>query len=296
MYGSLLGRFGSTSAIEWKGIQGKTSVANQQVDYDYVKTVGMKLVAGRDFSKQFPADTNRTQLILNESAVKLMQLKGNPIGQRIKLWRKPAEVVGVVKDFHYESLYKTVQPCFLRLSPEGSSIMVKLKAGNEQATLSQIKGLYESWNQGLAFDYQYLDQAYQKLYKTESKVATLSQIFAGIAVLISCLGLFGLAAFSAERRTKEIGIRKILGSSKWNIVLLLSRDFTRMVLAAIGLALPIGYFMAREWLNNFAYRIDLEWWYFALSGLLALVIAWITISLQTIRTANLNPVVSLRDE
>ena len=296
MYGSLLGRFGSTSSIEWKGIQGKTSVANQQVDYDYVKTVGMKLVAGRDFSKKFPADTNRTQLILNESAVKLMQLKGNPVGQRIKLWRKPAEVVGVVKDFHYESLYKTVQPCFLRLSPEGSSIMVKLKAGNEQATLSQIKSLYESWNQGLAFEYQYLDQAYQKLYKTESKVATLSQIFAGIAVLISCLGLFGLAAFSAERRTKEIGIRKVLGSTRWNIVLLLSRDFTRMVLTAIGLALPIGYFMAREWLNNFAYRIDLEWWYFAVSGLLALVIAWITISLQTIRTANLNPVVSLRDE
>ena len=296
MYGSLLGNFGSTSAIEWKGMQQKTSVANQQVGFDYLKTVGMKLVAGRDFSKKFPVDTGRTQLILNESAVKLMRLEGNPIGQKIRLWRRSGEIVGVVKDFHYESLYKAVQPCFLRLSPEGNTFMIKLKAGNEQATLAQIKNLYEEWNQGLTFEYQYLDQSYQKLYNAENKAATLSQIFAGIAILISCLGLFGLAAFSAERRTKEIGIRKVLGSSKWNIVLLLSRDFTKMVLAAIALALPVGYFLAREWLNNFAYRVDLEWWYFAASGVLALLIAWITISVQTIKTANLNPVESLRNE
>ncbi|OJJ16498.1 hypothetical protein BKI52_34910 [marine bacterium AO1-C] len=296
MYGSLLGNFGSTSAIEWKGMQQKTSVANQQVGFDYIKTVGMKLIAGRDFSKKYPVDAKRTQVILNESAVKLMRLKGNPVGQKIKLWRRPADVVGVVKDFHYESLYKAVQPCFLRLSPEGNTIMVKLKAGNEQTALNQIKNLYEEWNQGLTFEYQYLDQSYQKLYNAENKAATLSQVFAGIAILISCLGLFGLAAFSAERRTKEIGIRKVLGSSKWNIVLLLSRDFTKMVLAAISLALPIGYFMAREWLNNFAYRVDLEWWYFALSGVLALFVAWVTISVQTLKTANLNPIESLRDE
>ena len=296
MYGSLLGNFGSTSAIEWKGMQQKTSVANQQVGFDYLKTVGMKLVAGRDFSKKYPEDTISTQLILNESAVKLMRLEGNPIGQKIKLWRRPAEVVGVVKDFHYESLYKAVQPCFLRLSPEGNTLMVKLKAGSEQGTLSRIKKLYEDWNQGLTFEYQYLDQSYQKLYNAENKAAALSRIFAGIAILISCLGLFGLATFSAERRTKEIGIRKVLGSSKWNIVLLLSRDFTKMVLAAIALALPVGYFMAREWLNNFAYRVDLEWWYFAFSGILALIVAWVTISVQTIKTANLNPVDSLRNE
>ena len=154
---------------------------------------------------------------------------------------------------------------------------------------------YEQYNQGVPFDYQFLDQDYQKLYNAENRVAVLSRYFAGVAILISCLGLFGLAAFTAERRIKEIGIRKILGASAWGIVRLLSADFTRMVLAAIVIALPVSYLITQRWLEGFAYKIDLEWWFFAGAALAALLIAWLTVGMQTLKAATLNPAQCLRD-
>jgi putative ABC transport system permease protein len=203
----------------------------------------------------------------------------------------------VVKDFHFESLHEEVKPLFFRLSSENANrIMIKIAGGRERETIHQLSEFYQDYNPGFAFDYTFLDEEYQAQYVAEQRVAVLSRYFAGLAILISCLGLFGLAAFTAERRLKEIGIRKILGSSNFGIVRLLSADFTKMVLMAIVIALPISYFIAAKWLESFALRIDLAWWYFAGAGCLALLIAWFTVSLQTVKAANVNPTECLKDE
>ena len=174
--------------------------------------------------------------------------------------------------------------------------MARIEGGKEAETLERLNEFYKSYNPGFPLDYRFLDEDYQRQYVSEQRVSTLSRYFAGLAIVISCLGLFGLAAFTAQRRLKEIGIRKILGSSDFGIVRLLSGDFTRTVLTAIAIALPVSYFMARKWLDEFAYRIDLEWWYFAGSGVLALLIAWFTVGLQTIRAARVNPTQCIKDE
>ena len=174
--------------------------------------------------------------------------------------------------------------------------MVKIKPGTERATIDQIEKLYKEFHPKYPFEFTFMDNDYQALYEAESRVALLSKYFTVIAIIISCLGLFGLAAFTAERRTKEIGIRKILGSSEWRIVRLLSSDFTKMILVAIIIALPVSYLLAKNWLNDFAYRIDLEWWYFLSAGLVALLIALFTVGLQTVKAARINPVNNLRTE
>jgi ABC-type antimicrobial peptide transport system permease subunit len=205
-----------------------------------------------------------------------------PIGKKITLWEKfDYEIVGVVKDFHFQSLHEKVEPLFFRLRPSYSrNIMIKIKAGQEKETLANFKTFYEDYNTGFTFDYRFLDEQYAKLYASEQRVSTLSKYFAGITVLISCLGLFGLAAFTAERRTKEIGIRKALGSSALNIIYLLSSDFTKMVSVSILLALPLSYYLLQNWLEDFAYRIELEWWFFLGAGIMALLIAWLTVAVK----------------
>jgi ABC-type antimicrobial peptide transport system permease subunit len=185
---------------------------------------------------------------------------------------------------------------FILNSNDARIITAKIQAGRERETIERLQKFYEAYNPGYPFDYQFLDEDYQALYAAEQRVSILSKYFAGLAILISCLGLFGLAAFTAERRLKEIGIRKILGSSDFDIIRLLSSDFTKMVLIAIVIALPISYFMAKNWLEGFAYRIDLEWWFFISAGLVALLIAWFTVGLQTVKAARINPTECLKDE
>lgn len=293
MFGSILGGFGTTSAISWPGLQERTSVHNQEVGYDFVETLGMELKEGRSFSRDYGREKNK--LILNESAVSLMGFE-HPLGQKVKLWDQDWEVIGVLKNFHFESLYQEVKPCFLHHGTDGNTILVKIKAGQEENALAAIESQYQKYNPGLAFEFEFMDSAYQRVYESEKRVALLSQYFAGIAILISCLGLFGLAAFSTDRRIKEIGIRKILGAANWQIIYLMSRDFTRMVLAAIIIGTIFSYILAREWLDQFAYRIDLHWGYFAFAGILVLGIAWLTVGMQTWRAARSNPVHCLRDE
>ena len=185
----------------------------------------------------------------------------------------------------------------MRLAPEEyNKVMIKLEAGNETKTIERIQEFYKDFNPGYSFDYQFLDEEYQAQYVAEQRVASLSKYFAALAILISCLGLFGLAAFTAERRLKEIGIRKVLGSGAFRIVCLLSSDFNRIVITAIVIALPLSYFGVSLWLNNFAYRIPLEWWYFVGSGLIALLIAWLTVGMHAWKAARVNPVKCLRDE
>ena len=221
----------------------------------------------------------------------------DPIGQVIKLWGEDREIIGVAKNFHFDSFHEEVKPLFFFLAPGGTSmVMAKIEAGKEREAISELQQFHQMFNPGFSLNYRFLDEDYQALYAAEERVSTLSKYFAGIAILISCLGLFGLVAFTAERRLKEIGIRKILGSSVFDIVYLLSSDFTKMVLVAICIALPISFLIAYRWLQGFALSIDLEWWYFAGAGVTALLIAWLTVGFQTFKAARVNPVQCLKDE
>ncbi len=262
------------------------------VNYDFIETLGLELKEGRGFSRDF-AETN--EIVLNESAVKVMGISG-PIGKKAKLWGTDMTIVGVVQDFHFRSLHENVGPMFFHLSSYSNNIVVRINAGREKETLASLDQYYKQFNPGYVFDYKFLDEDYQALYLSEKRVAILSRYFAGVAIIISCLGLFGLATFTAERRRKEIGIRKILGSSVFLIIKMLSSEFTKMVVLAIFLALPISYLLASKWLSGFAYHITLQWWIFAGAGIIALILTWLTIGHQTLKTARINPVRFLRDE
>jgi ABC-type antimicrobial peptide transport system permease subunit len=236
------------------------------------------------------------KVIFNEAGIEAMGLK-DPIGKTIKLGPYECEIIGVVKNFHYESLHFNVGPLFFILAPPYTEkIIVKLEEGKVSETLARLQNFYVQYNPGFVFEYKFLDQDYQNQYASEQRVATLSKYFSGLAILISCLGLFGLAAFTAERRLKEIGIRKVLGSSELGIVYLLSTDFTKMVAAAVAIGLPVSYLLIRNWLDGFAFKIPLEWWYFLSAGVIALFIAWLTVGLQTIKAARMNPTKCLNNE
>jgi ABC-type antimicrobial peptide transport system permease subunit len=258
-----------------------------------IETLGIQITAGRAFSRKFGAEDSK--IIFNEAAIAAMGLE-DPVGKTVIQWEQEKEIIGVVKNFHFESLHERVKPCFIQLSPDGKNVMVKIATGREVETIDRLREFYRSYNLGLPFEFKFLDDEYQKVYESEIRIGVLAKYFAAIAIVISCLGLFGLAAFTAERRLKEIGIRKVSGSSTFGIVGLLSGDFTELVVAAIVLALPVSYFVARNWLDDFAYRIDLPPWYFLSAGSITLLIAWFTVGAQALKAATVNPVRCLRDE
>lgn len=198
--------------------------------------------------------------------------------------------------FNFESLYETIKPCFFQMFPIGSSIVVRIKAGTEKQTIAQIQKTYISFNKNLAFDYKFLDEEYQALYTSEDRVAVLSKYFAGVAILISCLGLFGLAAFTAQMRQKEIGIRKVVGASVSSVVIMLSKDFLKPVTLAAVIAFPVVWWIMNNWPNNFAYHIPISADIFLIAGLSIIFITLLTISFQSIKAAITNPVKSLRAE
>jgi hypothetical protein len=282
--------------VEWPGKdpEDRTEFERVTVDYGFIELMGIEIKEGRTFSKEH--GTDGANIIFNEAAIAYMDMK-DPIGKKIKLWGEDREIIGVVKNFNFESFHEEIKPLFFYLDPKNTAnIMVKIEKGREEEALANIQKFYSSFNPGFPLTYRFLDQDYQALYAAEQRVAALSKYFAGLAILISCLGLFGLAAFTTERRTKEIGIRKILGSTNGDIVYLLSGEFTKMVLAAIAVALPTSYFLADLWLKNFVFRIDLEWWFFAASGCAALLIAWLTVGVHTMKAAGINPAKCLRSE
>lgn len=294
---TLMGRNNNTSGLEWEGKNPEEEILfeNIRVNYDMIETLGVEMAEGRSFSREFSTDT--TKIIFNEAAIRVMNLE-NPIGKTIKLWDQyTLEIIGVVKDFHFQSLHAVVNPLFFVLNQKNTwNTMIRLEGGKEKETLEALSDFYTSYNPGFTFEYTFQDEAYARQYAAEQRVASLSGYFAVFAILISCLGLFGLAAFTAERRLKEIGIRKALGSSSTSIVLLLSSDFTRMVLISIVLGLPTSYWLLDQWLQRFAFHIKLEAWYFVVAGLIALLIAWLTVASQAIKAAYVNPVKCLRAE
>lgn len=295
---SLLGRNNNTSGLEWEGKNPDDVILfeNVRVNYDMIETLGVEFAEGRSFSREHSTDTSA--IIFNEAALRVMGIK-DPIGKTIKLWDdNNLQIIGIVKDFNFQSLHDVVNPLFFILSEKNTwNVMIRLEGGKEAETLKALEKLYTSFNPGFTFDYKFQDEDYARLYASEQRVASLSGYFALFAIIISCLGLFGLAAFTAERRLKEIGIRKALGSSATNIVLLLSGDFTRMVVVSIIIGIPISYWFLSSWfLPRFAFHIELSPWYFVIGGMIALVIAWITVASQAIKAANVNPVKCLRSE
>jgi putative ABC transport system permease protein len=271
------------------------------VDYDFLRTYDIKLKSGRFFSKDFPSDTSA--VLLNEAGVKECSAD-NPLGKILKQIGinkedKAYTIIGVIKNFNYESLHQKIRPLVLHLSrvrQPGSILTVKAASSNLKETLSKIEGIWKRLNKDQGFSYNFIDQKLGQLYQAEEKIEQISTIFSSLALFIACLGLFGLAAFITEQRTKEIGIRKVLGASIMEVVIILSKEFSKWVILSNLIAWPAAYLIMNNWLMNFAFRINLSWGVFFLAGAIALIIAVITISLQTVKAARANPIESLRYE
>ena len=293
----LVGRQNNTSGLHWEGKQPEDRILFEhvRVGHDLLETIGVELADGRFFAREYGRDSAR--IIFNETAIEIMGLE-EPLGKTIRLWDEyDMEIVGVVRDFHFQSLHEPVKPLFFRLAPEQTWVMmVRIAAGNTVETVQKIEEAYVNFNPGFPFEYRFVDEEYAEQYAAEQRVSRLSRYFAGLAILISCLGLLGLAAFSGERRKKEIGIRKVLGASIRQIIVLLSRDFTRLVLLAIIIGLPLAYLLLQEWLGRFEYRIPLSYGIFGIAGLILFAIAILTVAAQAWRAAMVHPHESIRDE
>lgn len=288
---------GGMHDIVWPGKNPRDTVSFGilWVGYNYMNMMEFTMKEGRMFSEQFGADDSK--IIFNESAIAAMGLK-DPIGKTVflEMFNSHKEIIGVVKDFHYESLHKKVIPCFFMMYPFVRNILVKIGDENEKATIQRIGQLYQTFNHGIPFEFKFLDDEYQSLYVTEQRVATLSRYFAILGIIISSLGLFGLAAFTAHKRQKEIGIRKIVGASVGNVAFLLSKDFLKLTLLSSLISFPISWRIMRSWLEGFAYRVHITPEIFLIAGATILLITIITISFHTLKAAVSNPVKSLRTE
>lgn len=294
----LTGKYWGVYGFEWEGKdpEDNTEFEHIAVYYDMMDLLDLKLTDGRMFSRDYGYGPEVGRVLFNEAAIEHMGLD-NPVGKNIKFWGMDREIIGVVKNFHFESLHEEIGPLMFSFWPDRADrYMVKIEPGREREVVDNLEDFYAEFNPGFTLDYKFLDDQYQQQYVAEQRVADLSKYFAGLAILISCLGLFGLATFTAERRLKEIGIRKVLGCSEFGIVKLLSTDFTKMVLLSILISLPLSYLLANSWLDNFAFRIKLEWWFFAMAGIIALIITWATIGYQLIKASTINPIMTIKNE
>ncbi|MGI4022766.1 MAG: ABC transporter permease [Janthinobacterium lividum] len=287
----------TNTGFDWKGKDPSlpTEFPKTDVSYDYGKTVGLQFIAGRDFSKDFPSDSSA--VIINEAAVKLMNFK-NPVGETITWDGHPITIIGVVKNMVMESPYAPVRPSIFNLLGEPGSVLIakinpKISASE---ALQQIEKLYKTYNPEQPFDYKFVDEDYNRKFGDEERIGKLAGGFAALAIFISCLGLFGMASFMAEQRSKEIGVRKVLGASVFNLWQLLSKDFVLLVLLSMLIATPIAWYFLHAWLQNYSYHSPIPVWIFAVAGLGAIIITLFTVSFQAIKAALANPIKSLRSE
>ena len=273
----------------------KVNLMQIAVDEGFIPTFGIKMAAGRDFSHEIATDSNK--FIVNEATVKTLGW-GTPekaLNKQIKYADVTGNIIGVMKDFHFESLHQPIVPMILILQPHGR-LSIKISGHNVQSSVSYIRSIWQHYLPDSPFDFSFLDQRFDQLYHSEQQQGALFTIFACIAIFIACLGLFGLSAFNITQRVKEIGVRKVLGASIPQIVTELSKDFLLLVLIAAAVAIPVAMYAMNKWLETFASRTDLSWWILAAAGIIALVIAFLTISIQSIKAAKANPVKSLRSE
>jgi len=286
-----------TGGVDWEGKTPNTKpqFTPETVGYDFVKTMKLQMAEGRDFSTSFPSDS--IGYIVNEATIKKIGYK-NPIGKTFTLWQKKGIIIGVIKDFHFNSMHEEIKPLILRFKEKvtDGSILIRTQPGKTQQAIASLERIYKKLNPAFPFTYQFSDLEYIKLYKSEQMVGSLSFYFSIFAIFISCLGLLGLVIFSAEQRNKEFGIRKVLGATAGSLFLLLSREFLVLVFIATVIAFPIAWYAMHEWLQNFAYRTPIGLSVFALSAIIAFLIAFVTVSTQAIRAALSNPVKSLRTE
>jgi ABC-type antimicrobial peptide transport system permease subunit len=287
----------TNGGFNWEGKDPNLGVdfPNSFVTYEYGKTIGWQVVEGRDFSRAFATDTSA--FVLNESAAKFIGLK-DPVGKTIQWDNKPFTIIGIVKDLLVQSPYKPVRPSLFCISKEQQSVFIlkmnPLKSAKE--SLSKIEAVFKKYNPASPFNPQFVDEQFARKFGNEERIGKLASYFAVLAIFISCLGLFGLASFVAERRTKEIGIRKVLGASVARLWQMLSTDFIFLVIISCLIAVPSAYYFMHEWLKKYDYRTVIPWWVFALACTGALIITLLTISFQAIKAAVANPVKSLRTE
>lgn len=272
---------------------------NWTVDYDYLKTMGIQLIKGRNFSKDFGADSSA--IIINEKTASILGYD-DPVGKNIYQSNAPGEpstaytIIGVVKNFNFESLKQSISPLAFFLGRSTGLASFKINTDNIPALIKGVENHWKTLATGLPFSYRFLDESFNEMYRSEQRAGKIALTFSVLAVLIACLGLFGLAAYIAEQRTKEIGIRKVLGASVGGLVGLLSKDFVKLVLIAFVIAAPVAWYFMNVWLQDFEYRITISWTVFLTAGIIALLIAVLTISLQAIKAALANPVKNLRTE
>jgi putative ABC transport system permease protein len=276
------------------------SMQNWTIDENYIRTLGMQIVKGRNFSSQFPTDS--TGMIINEAAAKFLAVN-DPLNKKLYTIKDiqtkeqiEYHIIGVVKNFNFSSLRDVVTPLVFLLGKDNGSISVRINAGNISNALAQIKNKWKAMVPSQPFDYSFMDDDFNRWYTTEQRTGRIFITFAVLAILIACLGLFGLVTYAAEQRTKEIGIRKVLGADVARIVAMISKDFLKLVLVASVIAFPIAWWAMHRWLQDFAYRVSINWWVFAVAAAMAIIIALLTISFQAIKAAIANPVKSLRTE
>ena len=287
----------STGGVDWDGKDPNVDIQFTQasVGYDFVRTLKLKILEGRDFSQDYSSDS--TGYLVNEAALKRIGYT-SPIGKRLTFWGKKGTIIGVLKDYHIASLQEAIVPLILRLGEKSDygNALVRTKPGQTKQALASLELLCKQLNPSYQFSYYFSDEEYQKLYDNEQVISKLSNVFASLAIVISCLGLLGLAMFTAEQRVKEIGIRKVLGAGLGSLFSLLSTEFLILVGIALLIASPLAWYGMNKWLQNYAYHTKVEWWIFVLAAIVSLLITLATISFQTIKAALVNPVKSLRSE
>ena len=295
---SLLTSGSNTTGVWWEGKAPENSQLFHilNANYDFVETMRMELAAGRDFSREFGADS--MNFLVNEEAARI--IGGDVVGKSLKLWNwqdPEGQIVGVVRNFRMKSLYSPIEPTIIRLAPgEAQYLYVRTEPGRTQEALAGLESIYKRVNPGYPFEYTFLDQEFEQTYRSEAIMGTLANIFAVIALLISCLGLFGLTSFTVEQRTKEVGVRKVFGASVPNLVVLLTSSFTKLVLVGIVLAAPVAYYVVRGWLDKFEDHMTLGVEIFVLAAVVAVLVAGMTVGYQAVKAALADPVKSLRYE
>jgi ABC-type antimicrobial peptide transport system permease subunit len=286
----------NTGDPTWRGknLNDNFLIDNMNVDQDFIKFFSGEIIAGRDFSMAYPADTNC--IIINERFAKTMGME-NPVGEVVRYWGRTAPVIGVVKDFHTNNLHQPIRQMMLICRPsETWEVMVKLEKFKTKQALKNIENVFRQYDEAVPFEYEFIDKNFEKNFELEKYLGRLSNIFAVLAIIISCLGLFGLALFTAEQSTKEIGVRKSVGATTFQVMLRLALQFLKWIVISFVIASAIAWFVLDKWLQSYAYKTELSWWLFLLTGIIALGISLITVSWQAWRAASRNPVESLRYE
>jgi ABC-type antimicrobial peptide transport system permease subunit len=286
----------SFGGFDWDGKNKEDNVLlhSFSAGYDYIETLGLQMAEGRSFSVRFPADS--ANYILNEAALKLTGIK-SPIGARFNMWGQEGKIVGIVKDFNYKSLHQKVEPLVLRMNPAWNDyFMMRIAPGETDKTLATIEQVWKKHNPDFPFEYHFMDQEYENLYHSEKRMARIFDFFTVFTLFIACLGLIGLINHTIEKRRKEISVRKVHGATISNILVLLSREYVQLIIIAILISLPLAGFLIHQWLKNYAYQISVDWWLYAIPGVVVLLVALAFVGGQTVKAARQNPVDNLRYE